>query len=535
MDTAIDISYLGKEKEVSAEEAYEKGYGRFKCPECGEPVSLVIPFEIAHKKYFKHGKQTENSPECSLRVEGNGNQSIYERLGIPLYLRTDGINYYFAAGFRHLPSDVLRYCEEQKGEMKIIIDNKETKFYINSLRFHSEGITYIKLPQLPIEKPEIRVDISSPSKFWIINYWARYINWLLPEYGSLFSINQREGKIIRPGESISTFTPYYWVTKMNEEYIKRRLRSARDRVDLIKMGNIKMNVDYNIYKISVNVSLKESEDKYRTLFNYFYDNLKVSLLEKPSTIVPVWPPCTKSNDGYVLGANGDTIGKIISPNDEPVIFQYIGDYKRSQSCLVMNSDESLRIIPVDDVETFVSVDRKISSTGLLFKKRKYDYEGINNLLLMDNEDLTNVTEKVIEQKDILHFSSYNSLSIIRIQENGLMSEEKKQSGEFIIEQLSDNERIYFLSQNFLILKLIVKENGIRNSSELGLWDELEFQSVINRSSGKFMVRISPKIRMSVLGILSKIKNSKIRRQLKEILKKNVIAVDVLDYIERELT
>lgn len=92
MKTALDNHVLGKQKEVNADDF---GYvirdkDRFICPECLEPVSMV---DGKYQYFFKHRKKTEQSIECDRRIESNASQSIYQRIGIPLFLRKIMMNH----------------------------------------------------------------------------------------------------------------------------------------------------------------------------------------------------------------------------------------------------------------------------------------------------------------------------------------------------------------------------------------------------------------------------------------------------------
>lgn len=90
MKTAIDFYDRGKMKESNADEYSSGGYyfkGRFICPECGEPVHIS---KSRYSNFFSHFQKTEFSAECDRRVDGVTNSSIYERMGVPIYLRDNG-------------------------------------------------------------------------------------------------------------------------------------------------------------------------------------------------------------------------------------------------------------------------------------------------------------------------------------------------------------------------------------------------------------------------------------------------------------
>ena len=119
MKTALDNHVLGKQKEVNADDF---GYVirdkyRFICPECLEPVSMV---DGKYQYFFKHRKKTEQSIECDRRIESNVSQSIYQRIGIPLYLRKNNDeSYSLHIGFRALPQRIISSCKSMNSYIEI--------------------------------------------------------------------------------------------------------------------------------------------------------------------------------------------------------------------------------------------------------------------------------------------------------------------------------------------------------------------------------------------------------------------------------
>lgn len=87
MNTAIDFYSRGKEKEAEAKDFTSSAWyprGRFICPECGEDVCLN---RSKYKKFFRHYRRTEQTPECERRVDSTPSESIYKRIGLPLYIK----------------------------------------------------------------------------------------------------------------------------------------------------------------------------------------------------------------------------------------------------------------------------------------------------------------------------------------------------------------------------------------------------------------------------------------------------------------
>ena len=89
MKTAIDFYERGKLREANANEYNRASYysrSRFICPECGEPVHLT---GSKYSNFFSHFKKTDISAECDRRVDGVSTISLYQRMGLPIYLRCE--------------------------------------------------------------------------------------------------------------------------------------------------------------------------------------------------------------------------------------------------------------------------------------------------------------------------------------------------------------------------------------------------------------------------------------------------------------
>lgn len=115
MDTAISLHIIGRQKEVLAEDFTKRriyARGTFICPECGEDVLLRMSEK--QKSYFAHYMNNEFSKDCDLRVDGKSNLTIYERLGVPLYLTKSKINgYELNIGLKSISNELLRISEKE--------------------------------------------------------------------------------------------------------------------------------------------------------------------------------------------------------------------------------------------------------------------------------------------------------------------------------------------------------------------------------------------------------------------------------------
>lgn len=118
LKTAIDFYARGKQKEADADE-YERSNlysrSRFICPECGEAVHLT---GSKYSNFFAHYKKSDVSAECDRRIDGEPTDSVYERIGLPIYMRrtaSGDFNLYMAfnwVGYED-PGKICPFCLQE--------------------------------------------------------------------------------------------------------------------------------------------------------------------------------------------------------------------------------------------------------------------------------------------------------------------------------------------------------------------------------------------------------------------------------------
>ena len=147
MNTAIDFYSRGKEKEAEANEYTLPGYyplGRFICPECGEEVFLS---RSKYKNFFKHRKRTDQTPECERRVDAVPSESIYERIGLPLYLKEASPGYFkLYMGFQSLSATEIEQAERNKAEIHV---NNKIAYRVTRERFSDSHSFWIPIDFVP--------------------------------------------------------------------------------------------------------------------------------------------------------------------------------------------------------------------------------------------------------------------------------------------------------------------------------------------------------------------------------------------------
>ena len=101
---------------------------KFICPECGEYVAFVSGNK--KKPYFRHCNSNEYTKNCDFRTQTQTYSSIYEKLGLPMYIKKVGENYYeLFIGFYKIEEYILKLAEDlvcvyklQPGVVNVLID-----------------------------------------------------------------------------------------------------------------------------------------------------------------------------------------------------------------------------------------------------------------------------------------------------------------------------------------------------------------------------------------------------------------------------
>lgn len=293
MDKAIEIYSIGKQKTVTADELKKTILHtiasiseRFICPECGEYVTFVRRNE--YKSYFKHGNSNEDTRKCELRIEGRQGLSIYERMGLSLYLKKwDNNKFEFYVGFYNLDEMLMNIAENEKFEVSINSVNESKKlsdpFFVNYNNFSLNSTTYKKINFI---STRYKLQYSSfKAEQLLSKRWGKDFEGVLSG-GALFTYNDNGGRKIKINEEITTDTDYFYLCK-NGNILDRS-----DGIEYLNCGEISLKSDfysvvYKIYKINFKAY---NDEQFHKLSNFCRDHLRISLIYKPSTLIPMWPP-----------------------------------------------------------------------------------------------------------------------------------------------------------------------------------------------------------------------------------------------------
>lgn len=519
MKTALDFYARGKQKEANADEYDRSRYysrDRFICPECGEAVHLT---GSRYSNHFAHFKKSDVSAECDRRVDGSPTDSVYERIGLPIYIRKNATgDFYLYMGFKALPPGLMEKAIKESISVKI--DGRNT-YRINTERFSCDGTALIPLDYIPLSGHKYHLYYEPVNKAYAVSqHWSDYADRFSYE-GAIFTVTEQGGKKIRHGDSITTDEMYYWVRRQPQ------LPSFIPGIEMKKCGRLilKDNV-LNVFCGSFSSELSDAEFSYLT--SYLRSNLKIHLLEKQPEFVPIWPPVVKTEDGYIINNREQSVyGYVVSGNDNPRIYVYQGIRKIPDELVSANH---LTCVRVWDQEALVNIDRKYVSSGTLLLKRSRNI--ISNdadvYELIDDECVALEKGNICRDCNKILFQSGHQTDFILIRKSGRI-EKNGGIGEYIFEDLQDGDLIYVLQNRLLISILAISIE--KQQENLTISDEELFR-LFRKFNGTKKVKLPHKIRIQIYEIQEKVTMSK--NYLDDMLKSNSISTAMIKVLEEIL-
>lgn len=526
MKTAIDHYPLGNQKEIEAaniEYPEIKDKGRLTCPECGENVHFRSG---KYSNHFSHYKKTKTSAECDRRVDGDSLLTIYERLGLPLYLRINNGEFYLSVGFRAVSYDVLQKASEDKAYIEICEKTKgqlnKVKYYINEQRFSAEDTTFIPVNFIPRNEEPYEVLFSrSAIRRLLKQVWSDYIDGF-SNAGALFTANEYGGKKIRHGDSISTSKTYYWVRR------DVNLPKGIPGIKMMSAGKIILRKEkYYIFKGQFMASLS-NENKFKKLADYLRDNMKVFLLEKQPEVIPVWPPCVRVVDGYEVPDKGkDIYCNVISGNEVPKVFSYHGYNISPIELLVKKTGKENNIVSfkVSSDLKLINVDRKMISTGSYFKYHKLRSVSLDSEIIevKNNEeiDVSSLDQNRINKEMI--FSLLGKVDIIKVSGQGDITRVNHNESVLEINRLKYQDRFYILSHNRVIYSANIRRD--RDVREGISGDGAKLHRFLQAHSRDARVTMPIRTRKDIIKILQT--HSNLKQYLYDYLQTNTLPISVV--------
>lgn len=521
MKTALDFYERGKQKEANADEYDRFRYysrDRFICPECGEAVHLT---GNGSSNYFAHYPDKSNtvSVKCDRRVDGNPMDSVYERIGLPIYMRKNSSgDFYLYMGFKALPPMLME--KAIKESILVKIDGKNT-YRINNERFSCERIALIPLGYIPLSGHKYRICYEPVDKAYAVSqHWSDCADGFLYE-GAIFTVSEQGGKKIRHGDSITTEEKYYWVRRQPQ------LPSLIPGVEMEKCGRLILKDNtLNVFCGTFSSDISDAEFTYLT--SYLRLNMKIHLLEKQPEFMPIWPPVVKTEDGYIVNSREQSVyGYVVSGNDNPRIYVYQGIRKIPDK---LDSVNHLTCVRVWDQEALVNIDRKYVSSGTLLLKRSRTIITNDTEIyeLIDDEYVSLQKENICRNCNKILFKVGHPTDFILVRKSGKI-EKIGGIGEYVFEGLKDGDLIYVLQNRHLVNILIVSID--KQQDDMKITDE-ELCCLFGKFKRTKKVKLPHKLRIQIYEIRDKVVLS--RNYIDDVLKNNSISIAMITVLEEIL-
>lgn len=452
MDIAISLLRPGKQEEVNAESFKgQNNYkrGTFICPECGEDVNLRMSNK--QKNYFAHFKN-EITTECDLRTVGLRSLTVYERLGVPLYLTKSQQGYALNVGFKSISRIALKTAEDNKAYLELRFSKKDFKrINIDSFNFIPDNLNLFKINNYPSFNQKFSIRYSNlPTT---INKWAEFID-PITESGILFSINSNIGKSIRHGDTIYSDEEYIWISpkKLNGNRLHEKNIVFEDHIELNDRKHF-------IYRVTFIKNQKDIQS-FSKISELLHKELKVILLDSQNNINIIWPPSIKTEEGYSVSAKGRIHSSVQSVNENPNIYIYSSNNFTIPIKVKSNYYNKRNYLNFNLVDSDVqlNMDRQISSTGMDIKYEDVLYEGKGHSI-KDNVDMSLKLDGInkVEALDLELFTGIKT-NTIRINKNKRVEVRRFMTGHIKWENLTYGDIIYLLNNDNIISQINIEKD-----------------------------------------------------------------------------
>lgn len=448
MDTAIYSHVLGQESlirstEVNGIKSYKP---KFFCPECGETVF----YNKGHRNkiaYFFHQRSSKSSKDCELRVQTTTNASLLHKIGLPLYLKKLNGVFFLCLGFKALPQKLLQKAKQNNASLSIQTDkDTQLNFPINEENFSSKDTILKTITKFSKNDNQISINYSNHSiNEKVKDHWSDYIDGI-HQKGIFFHYNRNNGKRITRGSSLYVHEDYYYIAFQNISKFIRKF------MDLEIMGHLQLNnKKYPVYKMNIKLSSNDV-NQYKIVQDYLRDEHNLSLLENEIKFNPIWPPAASTKDGYNYYYQSKLFFKIDNANHTDFkVHSFKGDFMRPLTRKYHNKESEYLNLSLANFPMILNLQRKFTKSGIILTNQADDNDEPYNLLKIESPlplkaDGANVG--VPENKNI-NFSSellINAVSSLGRNLEVVPDEE----GVYSIENISNKERIYILTNNYIL-------------------------------------------------------------------------------------
>lgn len=529
MYKAKDNYSIGKQRTVTADEV-EKIYmstiaassRRFICPSCGEYVAFVRRYK--YKSYFKHCNSNDATKFCELRSQSEKNLSIYEWVGLPLYLKKSNNKFELNLGFYSIDETIMNISRE---EFKVFIEpqNDNTKesisYFIDNKNFST---IYMSLKRISFLSERYKLRYSSTIAEKIFKkVWGTDVEGI-QNNGALFIYGENGGRKVRINEEINTNTDYFYLCK-NVNILDRY-----NYIDYECCGNISfkssfLNVHYNIYKVKLK---SYNDEQFKNLYNFCRNNFKVSLLYKPSKLISIWPPTIqKDNEFSYLNNENEKLFVLKTDETSPQIFMHRNDIVQELEGEKLDNDKYLLKLNFTKERVAVNINEIYNSNFVFLNSYRDNIKTYSNSIYIkdnDNNLINYGTYSELPTKKIIRLIANSKCDIIHFKRNKMYRNYKiKGEQGIIIDNITFGDEIVIINgiECTTLLKYI--KNDIHNLSRFE--DELVYMNIC-KDGGIF---ITPPIWTKKLLLLLK-SNSKTFALVRKFLITNKMPINVNDIL-----
>ncbi|MDB8794607.1 hypothetical protein PN290_01485 [Romboutsia sp. 1001216sp1] len=442
MDRAKENYKIGEVRIVSADyikDTYKRSISfeekKFFCTNCGEYVTYV--YRNKGKTFFRHTNTTEETKQCELRIDSQGQLSVYQRVGLPLYLKKENNNkYQLYIGFYSLGDKTINDLREKQSKITIKpaknLSSYQKEYYIDKINFFSNTTT---LKPINFISSKYNLEYSSKETKALVNEkWGEEIEGINTN-GALFKYGENGGRKIRINEEIEADTDYLCIYKYGNMF------GYYDGITYEEYGDIVFsNGSYKVYKIRFSLIGKQA----KLISEFCRESFKVSLVNKPSYIVSLWPPMVKKNNKVEMFYERYNLLLINSTEKNTRAFRH---QKNSYvEMLIENIDKNKYLIKMlpSSIEKAININDEYNSKYLFVSKHNEEIKGFNNEILIKDID-----EKVIEQGKYqklpidgkLKLYSNSEIELLHYRNDILFRNYKIKSLETVIEDIKFGDRL----------------------------------------------------------------------------------------------
>lgn len=520
MKTAIDCYDRGKQKEIDADQFPRKlraSFGRFICPECGEYVHLK---SSKYSNFFAHYKKTAKTAECDRRITIQPTESLYERMGLPIYLCFDeSIGFSLCFGFSSLPESVLEQAEKDQVSLSVL----GSTYFINRQKFSSQFRTLIPIEYIPFDERPIQINYSPAENASIVKkYWSDYSD-AFYNSGALFKVTVGAGRKVRHSDSINTGEEYYWLRRQDT------LPNGIIGIDMDRVGTLRLrDASYTIFKGTFRENL--SEDAFSKLEKYLREHLYVFLLEQKPLIYPVWPPIILREDECIIEEEcQNVVAYIYAGDDIATVYQFSGTKSNPD---IYEVKSGLHVLDLKSSKTSFNIDRKFVSNGTVISKSKYIYGGKEAIYVIDEEEPKNLykyQDYAINPVENHRIESSVELEYIVFNRDGEIISVDKTTN-YVISK--DAKLIIALLGGVISFLCRVRISGLTIQERKTSIDEQELLDLIKKAKSTYMVNLPFCVRSKIVDLLGNSKSIELKYRLLEYVRTSRLPAIILNYMEK---